>query len=177
MYTYSLDIVSIIVTGAGQAVVDELDEQGVGVNRACLLVPGSIAWDECDCGQLAQTVTTVVASNNFPSPAADTPQTPCGPNQLVVNVTLSLVRCVHVTDDNGNPPRCAKLLQDALQLERDRFTVRRELRCYLKDLYDRNLLTGFSIGNASSVGPEGACAGVEVNYSFGLVNSGCCDGD
>ena len=174
MYAYSLDIVSIIVTGAGQAVVNELDELGAGVDRVCLLVPGGIAWDECDCGQLAQTVTNVVASNNFPTPAGDAPQTPCGPNQIIVSVTLSLVRCVHVSHDNGDPPECADLLNDALQLERDRFTVRRELRCYLRNLYDQNLLTGFSIGNATSVGPEGACAGVEVSYSFGIVNNGCC---
>lgn len=174
VYTYALDTVAIVVTGAGQAVADELADLGYGVDRTCLMVPGGIAWDECDCGQLAQTVTSVVASNNFPTAAGDTPQTPCGPNQLVVNVTLSLVRCVHGPGDSGESPACSDLLSDALQLERDRFVARRELRCFLKDLYDRDLLTGFLIGSATSVGPEGQCAGIEVAYAFGIVNQGCC---
>lgn len=174
MYAYSLNIASILVTGAGQAVVTDLNEAGYGVDRECLLVPGAIAWDNCDCGQLAQTITGVVPSNNFPAPAADTPQTPCGPNLIVINVLLSLVRCVHVSNDNSDPPKCASLLGDAVQIERDRFIARGALRCYLKDLYDRNLLVGFVIGSATTVGPEGACAGIEIPYSLGLVNSGCC---
>lgn len=174
MYTYSLDIASIIVTGAGQAVVDELEESGYGVDRACLLVPGQIAWDNCDCGQLAQTINSVVTSNNFAVPAADTPTTPCGPNLILVNVTLSLVRCVRGPDDNGRPPECSDLLQDALQAERDRFIARHALRCYLKPLYDAMHLVGFTIGAATSVGPEGLCGGIELPYTFGLTNAGCC---
>lgn len=174
VYTYSLDIVGIIVTGVGQAVVAELNELDVPVSRACLLVPGEIAWDECDCGQLAQTVSSIAPSNNFPAPAADTPQTPCGPNQIVVNVTLSLVRCVTGPNDNGAPPTCGSLLTDAMQLERDRFVARTEIRCALKALYDAHLLTGFTVGTAVSVGPQGLCAGVEVPYSFGIANAGCC---
>lgn len=174
MYRFSLDVVGIIVTGAGQAVSDDLDENGYPVARTCLMVPGAIAWDNCDCGQLAQTVNSVVHSNNFPTPAADTPQTPCGPNQMVVNVTLSLVRCVSTVDDNGTSPSCANLLGDALQLERDRYLAIVALRCYLRDLYDDNLLIGYSIGAATSVGPEGMCAGVEIPYSFGIAAKGCC---
>jgi hypothetical protein len=174
MYSYSLDIVGVVVTGAGQAVVDELEDLGYDVDRVCLMVPGDIAWDECDCGQLAQTVTAVSPSNAFPQVTADTGITPCGPNQLVVAVTLSLIRCVTGPDDSGHSPKCSVLLRDALQIERDRFIARTQLRCYLKNLYDQNLLTGFTVGGATTVGPNGLCAGIEMNYSFGLVNAGCC---
>lgn len=174
MYTYSFDIVGIIVTGAGQSVVDELSDRGYPVDRACLMVPGDIAWDECDCGQLAQTVTAITPSNTFPQVATDSGITPCGPNQLIVAVTLSLVRCVVGPDDSGHAPSCASLLGGALQIERDRFIARTELRCYLKNLYDTHLLTGFTVGAAATVGPNGLCAGIEIGYSFGLVNAGCC---
>lgn len=174
MYTYSLDIASIIVTGAGQAVVDDLVDNGYPVDRNCLLVPGAIAWDNCDCGQLAQTITTVTPSSNFPNAAADNAEMPCGPNQVIVNVTLSLVRCVTGPSDNGDPPRCVDLLGDALQIERDRFLTRRALRCYLKSLFDTYLITGFTLPASTTVGPEGMCAGIQQTYSFGLANAGCC---
>lgn len=174
MDVYTLTTVAVIVTGAGQAVSDDLEADDAGVDRTCLLVPGDIAWDSCDCGQLAQTVTSVSPSSAFPTVSADTPQTPCGPNQMIVNVTLSLVRCVTGVDENGNPPPCDVLLAEAVRLERDRFIARRAVRCYLQELYDALRLTGFSVGTSTSVGPEGLCGGSELTYSFGIGAAGCC---
>lgn len=174
MYVYSLDIAAIVVTGAGQAVVDDLTDEGFPVDRTCLLVPGSIAWDSCECGQLAQSITNVVPASVFGRPAADDANTPCGPAQVQVSTTLSLTRCVPGPGESGAPPACAELLAAGLQLERDRFIVRRALRCYLKTLFDAYQITGFSVGSATSVGPEGMCAGVEVPYSFGLAAGNCC---
>lgn len=167
------DIV-IVVTGAAQAVRDEIVELGCGdVNRFCPLVPGAIAWDECDCGQLAQTITQIFPSNVFPTPATDTRQTACGPQLSVVNVTLSLTRCVPIVDDNGSPPSCDALLASAVILECDRQAVRTAVACHLLALRDTYQIHDFSIGPAVSVGPEGACAGVELTYQFAVSNL-CC---
>lgn len=177
MYTYSTDILGIIVTGAAGAVNDELDETGCGsVDRVCPLVPGSIAWDKCECGQLAQTIASVAPMNTFPAPASDSPVTPCGPNLLLVSVTLSLVRCIRglQEDDREIAPDCDTLLEDALCLERDRFSVRHSLRCYLDDLYRQYLITNYSVGTATSVGPDGMCGGIEIPYQFGIAYNGCC---
>ena len=107
--------VSVVVTGTAESVRQELTGTAAGVpDRFCALVPGEVAWDNCQCGQFAQTIESVFGSNSFPTPATDTRQTPCGPNLTVVVVRASLVRCVHGVSDDGRPPSCAALLADAL---------------------------------------------------------------
>lgn len=174
MFPYTLTTLTTIVTGVGAAVVEDVEAECGSIDRVCLLVPGEIAWDQCDCGQFAQTITGIVGSSGFPTPALDTKQTPCGPNEVIISVTESLVRCVPGPDDNGEPPTCAALLDSAITLECDRYVMRHATRCYLKSLYDAYSITGFSVGNATAVGPSGLCVGVELSYSFGLSYHGCC---
>jgi hypothetical protein len=167
------DIVAI-VTGAAQAVRDEIIDLGCGdVNRFCPLVPGEIAWDECDCGQFAQTITQTFPSNSFPTPAVDTRQTACGPQLLAVNVTASLTRCVPVPNDNGSSPTCDALLDAAIIMECDRQALRTAITCYLLNLRNTYRIHEFTVGNATSVGPQGGCAGIELTYQFGVANM-CC---
>lgn len=174
MFSYSAFETLLIVTGAATAVREELVVAGCGdVNRFCPVVPGEVVWDTCDCGQLAQTITSVTPSNTFPAPALDARTTPCGPQQVVVSVTLSLTRCVPVLDDNGQAPSCDALGAAALCLEQDRVSVRHGVTCYLRDRRDAYEITDFVVGAATSVGPQGGCAGVELAYSFGLANV-CC---
>lgn len=165
-----------IVTGAGEAVLAELSTQNQPpLSRYCALVPGEIAWDNCDCGQLAQSVGDVYPSNNFPTSAADQRRTPCGPNLIIIPVTLSLTRCVPVSTNDGRPPSCDKLLAAAITLEVDRWVVRQAITCYLRDLRDTYVIADFSVGVARTVGPQGACVGVELSYLVG-VGSSCCSG-
>jgi hypothetical protein len=174
MYLETSSIVA--VTGALQCVYDALGDTVAGYpNRFCPLVPGEIAWDECDCGQLAGTINDIFPAGNFPAAANDTPQTKCGPPLIVVSATLSLVRCVPTVNNNGKPPECAKLLESAVTLEIDRFTARRALRCCLNGMYSRLEIANFSIGGASAVGPEGMCAGFIMPFFIGFTNDGCCD--
>lgn len=167
------DIV-VVVTGAAQAVREEIISLGCGdVNRFCPLVPGEIAADECDCGQLAQTIVEVFPSNVFPTPATDTRQTPCGPQLSVVSVSVSLFRCVPGPNDNGTPPSCDALLNSAIVMECDRQAVRTAVACYLQELRDTYQIHDFAIGSATSVGPDGGCAGVQMTYQFAVSNI-CC---
>lgn len=163
-----------VVTGTGQAVRNLLINEGCGdVNRACLIVPGEIAWDECDCGQLAQSITQTYPSNNFPVPVIDQRQTPCGPQMLVVSVLASIVRCVPIISDNGASPSCVALEDSAIQLECDRQMLRTGVTCHLRSLRDNYRIHDFTVGNATSIGPQGACAGVDMTYQFGISNI-CC---
>lgn len=164
----------IIVTGVGECVVSELaDTEGGIPDRVCLVVPGSIAWDNCECGQFAQTITSVAPSAQFPSPATDTPQATCAAPLAVVSVTMSLTRCVPGVSDRGFAPTCHDLLIAARVLEDDRATLRRALNCCLRDKLDGYQILNYSIGAATSVGPDGGCAGVELSYQFALSNE-CC---
>lgn len=167
---YAIDL----VTDVGQAVRDALIADGADVDRFCPVVPGQIAWDACECGQLAQTINPVNATASFPTPANDQRRTACGPSGAALVVTLSLTRCVQGVDDNGNPPSCSALLADATRLENDRYIVRRTVACYLKAARETYRILDFTVGTASSVGPEGGCAGVELTYQIGLHDF-CCD--
>lgn len=174
MYLETSSIVA--VTGALQCVYDALGDTEAGLpNRFCPLVPGEIAWDECECGQLAGTIVDIYPSGNFPQAINDTPQSKCGPPLIVVSASLSLVRCVPVPDNNGKGPTCDKLFAAAVTLEIDRFTARRALRCCLKGMYTRLEIANFTVGNAVSVGPEGMCAGFTMPFLIGFTNEGCCD--
>lgn len=164
----------IVVTGVGQCVVDELAETDAGVpDRVCLAVPGEIAWDRCDCGQFAQTITGDTPSQVFPQPASEVPRGHCGPPLLVINVTASVVRCVPGMDDDGNPPTCGALLDAARVVEIDREALRRAITCCLRELHTTYRITDYTVGATTTVGPLGGCAGVNMTYQFG-VNYTCC---
>jgi hypothetical protein len=166
----------IAVTGALQCVYDALGDTAAGFpNRFCPLVPGEVAWDDCQCGQLAGTIIDVYYSTNFPAAANDTPQTKCGPPLVAVAASLSLTRCVPVPNNNGDAPSCDKLLEAAVTLEIDRFTARTALRCCLKTMYTQMQIANFTIGNSTVVGPEGMCAGFNMPFVIAFANEGCCD--
>lgn len=166
-----------VVTGVGECVVAEL-EQSLGgwesPKRTCLVVPGSIAWDECDCGMFAQTITEDVPSNSFPVAAVDQRTTACGPNLLVVTVTATVVRCVPTIGNDGRPPTCTALLHSAHVLEDDRRALRVGVTCCLREMRnDLREIHEFAVGRAVSVGEQGGCAGVELTYQFAVHNV-CC---
>ena len=179
--TQIIDIFSqafAVVTGVGMCAVEELDRTEAGApDRICLLVPGEIAWDECQCGQFAQTITQDVPSENFPIAATDRRTTACGPQHLVVSVTASLARCVPgVNPRTGEPPSCESLLTAARRLEDDRTALRLGVTCCLLALRNSYAITEYTVGTAVTQGPQGGCVAVELTYQFGLRNV-CCGVD
>lgn len=171
---YNVANVIAVVTGTGQCVYDEILNTGGGeLNRVCLLVPGDIAWDECECGQLAQSITQVFPSKKFPGPASQETHTKCGPPIVAVEVLLSVTRCVPIPNDKGTAPKCSALQSAAITLEADRYATRKALMCCLSDSYDHNNILDFVIGPMTSAGPQGACAGFVCTYTIGFT-SPCC---
>lgn len=173
-YTSFQSIVSV-VTGVGECVYEALANTAGGLpSRYCQLVPGQIAWDKCECGQLAQSIENSYPSSAFPVAASETPAVPCGTQLVVFPVRLSLTRCVHGPgpEDKLAPP-CDRLLADALILEEDRWVVRRAVTCCLQVMSREFRVANFAVGAAVSVGPQGTCGGVELSYLVGL-GSTCC---
>jgi hypothetical protein len=171
---YFNDKVVSVVTGVAQCVYDALAEAPLGQpQRFCAMVPGEIAWDLCECGQLALSVTQVYPADNFGTPAAGARTTACGPKLTMISVNLTLVRCVPIPTDNGKPPTCDKLLTAAMNLEADRYLTRQAVSCCLKTLRDTYEIIDFSVDAATTVGPQGECAGFDMPFSFGL-SSACC---
>ena len=173
-----------IVTGIGACIVAALEQTPAGAPcRQCLLIPSfTIPWDGCDCtsggctvpGQVAQAITSVYSSEVFPAEFGQTWRQ-CGPHYDVVNVTVSVTRCVPVLNEQGVPPSCADELAAAITLENDRTAVRQALACCLFQLGNPTpyRIRGWRIGPSVTVGESGGCAGSETTYQFSLPACGC----
>lgn len=165
---------AVIVTGVGQCILDELESMpesgGVPSNmRVCLLVPGNIAWDACECGQLAQSIQLDYHSVRFPVDSSQEQIESCA-QPIAYQVVASLLRCVPgMTGNPPRPPTCAKLLDAALVLEADAFALRNAVECCLLSLRDTYVITDFRVGQVVRVGPDGNCAGAELTYWFQLM--------
>lgn len=169
------DFVGPLLTALLDCVYLGVDHTGdLTIARKCL-VPGDIAWDDCQCGQLVMSENRRYGSRAFASEAPDL-DAECGEPVLTIDVTVSLTRCVPGPDDNGNPPDCAALQTSALQLLKDKNDIRRTLMCCLTALYNdhstRPQLLGFIIQGQDTTGPSGGCAGSDTNFLVGFPN-GC----
>lgn len=178
--TYDINTVSAIVTGIGVCILEELattpESGGVPPKmRTCLMVPGNIAWDSCECGQLAQTVQRIYPTTRFPVDSSSEPRRPgCELSSIAVQVLVSITRCVTGLGSALPPkiPTCAQLLADALIQQADAFAVRKAVVCCLTDLRavtPFRQVTDYVVSGTSFVGPEGGCAGSELTYTFQLL--------
>lgn len=165
-----------VVTGIGLAISDALAETAAGrPERVCLLVPGSIAADECDCGQLALTIVRKYASDTFPVEANRDESVPgCPPPILCAVITISLLRCVPNPDDDGTPPACDALQAAAVTQDVDDATIRATLYCHLSGLVQAETLVGYTIGATTASGPDGGCGGSDTTITIGVDNRWCC---
>src|SRR5512146_2071700 len=128
---------AFIVTGAAQATLTELGltpEAAVDVNavRFCPLVPGSIAWDACDCsGQLAFSIQRIVPTSTYPIDASSLAiQGGCEPPGLMAECIASWSRCVPGMDAQGHAPRCPNLYASALLFQGAQFAMLKALTTY-----------------------------------------------
>ena len=167
-----------IVTGVGVCVRDGLAADsigGVGPDfTTCLLVPSfTLPWDNCQCGQLYQSIRRTYGSDTFPALSTGDNQGKCGPQFQVAEVVISVARCVPVVDDSGRPPPCDELLTAALTVESDRSSVRQSLACCLQQLYQSRRIAAYAIGDSITVGDLGGCVAVETVLWIGLKSCLC----
>jgi hypothetical protein len=166
----------IIVTGTGQAALDALEDAGgPEIRRKCLLIPGfDVAWDECQCGQFAQSlIAEYLTSTPFDGGNAAIGNG-CGSAYRVISVATSLVRCIPTMNERGEPPSCAKLLAAGIRDVQDRTAVRLGILCHLESLLESGDIEYFQIGQQTPLGEQGGCAGSVITWSVALRNSCPC---
>lgn len=138
--------------------------------RICA-VPGEIAWDDCEGGQLAVSTVQEFPSEQFPLAAFERGvNSSCGLPYLVAELTFSLTRCVSIPKGAALSPACADLEADSLLLHRDSYWMRNALSCCLRDLKNSYTILEYIVGASERVGPEGRCAGNVVTVSIGFTN-------
>lgn len=171
-----------IITGIGACVVSGLaaDTATGAPCRTCLAIGGSIAADGCcTCtdggnGQLAVTVTQIYPSATFPQPANDDGrQSRCGVAFLVAEVHVQIHRCVHTSDEAGNPPTCEQLLADAIMWHADAAAIRKAVGCCVSDMKAARTIRDFTVGATTALGEEGGCAGSDLQLLVAITNCLC----
>jgi hypothetical protein len=169
---------AMIITGVGQCIIDKLEEtpESGGVPdkmRICLLVPGAIAADGCDCGQFAQSIVRSNPSDIFPQDSSLSPlKGVCGQRSRMWTVTASIMRCVPCLKEiNGKVrmPTCAEQLTAALIQEGDAWAMWTAAQCCLAEQLRNRVITSYFVGTTEPYGPEGCCGGVDLTYGFQIV--------
>lgn len=140
-------------------------------------VPGLVAADDCQCGQLTITIDRIYPSLQFPNEAPATALADqCTPPYEAYNLTVTVLRCAPTLDSRGNPPSCAVLDAAALAWFIDMDAVREALGCCLIGLRDADTIVDFTLRDTTPLGPDGACVGSDTHLTIGLVNCGCLAG-
>lgn len=137
---------------------------GGPLNRVCV-VPGAIAWDECDCGALYVSVNKWFLSETFPYNAqgADTRTTPCELPWLVGDIVIQIMRCAPQPIGHALAPTCTALEVASRIVAVDAYTVMTTTLSTLCGLKDDDIIIDFSLGEQTASGPEGACVGSEIH--------------
>lgn len=159
--------------------------------RVCV-VPGSPAADGCDggCdvqpgeypGQLTVNVVRLYASDRtiFPREAGSSTATGPGsgirdlkncamPQVTAVELLVTLWRCTPLPTDQGCPPSCAELNESAMQMHADMLAVQQGvLCCYSATDTTQRHGRRWVMGQTTSLGPQGGCAGFQTRITVAL---------
>lgn len=140
--------------------------------RECV-VPGQLAWDECECGLLAVEWLGNIFSNTLPTPRQELND---GCNSMVgMTFRVTALRCAPGPIAPAVAPTCEALNAAAQTQFVDSFAVTRGVAFAAKALEDSNTVLAYTFGGATPTGPQGRCVGVTIDVTFGVVNNvGAC---
>lgn len=131
------------------------------------MVPGTIAWDECDCGLLAAAVTRQYLSDTFPTPLEDN-TSPCSAAWLAGDITVQLIRCAPTMQEDGTPPSVVALAASAQQVIADAWQVMSTVPCLLETMKDAFEISDYLVHPITAQGPLGGCVGNDIVITIGL---------
>lgn len=159
-----------IMTLTRDAILVELQERNATPARSGI-VPGAIAWDECDqCGLLALSGTRFYLTDSFPIEVATTEQTGSrGGAWLGGDLVTQLIRCAPQPQGSGQAPSTSALDATAQLVLDDAYSVLCATTTTLQALYDQNLIIDYLVRQQMFIGPEGACVGSELSYAVGVM--------
>lgn len=160
-------IASRLVTALDAALVGSISGRP---ERACV-VPGEIAWDECDCGMLAVSPRRWFLSSSFPEAAEDSGAArigPCSHAWIVGELDVEIVRCAPSPTGTALSVPCAQLDAAAQQLVSDAYFVLNgtiELLCAMKE---DNEIVDYVLADQETIGPTGGCVGVGLRVQVAV---------
>jgi len=147
-----------------QAVHDELT---VEPSRSGV-VPGQIAWDECDCGLLAVSVGPIHLTEIFPDPLSRRVGNACDAPWEAAEIVIQVVRCAPNPDDPMTAPAPAELDASAQEVLRDAYEMMRAVSVKLCQMNRDRDISDFILRPLTPQGPSGGCVGNELRAVVSL---------
>jgi hypothetical protein len=132
------------------------------------VVPGAIAWDECDCGLLAVSVGTIYPTEQFPNPAQVRVSNACDAPWEAAEIVMQIVRCAPNPDDLGNPPAMAELDAAAREVLTDAYEMMRAVSVTLCQMNRDREISDYLMRALTPQGPSGGCVGNELRAVVSL---------
>lgn len=167
----------VVVTGAADCIADalELNQHNGTLGRPGRVgaVPApEIAWDGCDCGQVAVTIQHgPYPSTRFPTETIDSAQTSgCWTGVTAVRMIASVTRCEYhpASSQSGRPPTMTQQ-STALELQLvEGFYAREALLCCLTTLKQNGLIDDWQVGS-TDYAINGACGEVSIPFTVQVI--------
>lgn len=132
------------------------------------VVPGAIAWDECDCGLLAVSVVQVYPTETFPAPLARRVGNACDAPWEAAEIVIQVVRCAPNPDDPLTAPTPAELDASAQEVLRDAYEMLRATSIKLCEMNQARDISDFMLRPLTAQGPAGGCVGNELRAFVSL---------
>ncbi|MEU9670405.1 hypothetical protein AB0E25_33495 [Streptomyces bobili] len=132
------------------------------------VVPGVIAWDECDCGLLAVSVAQIYLTEQFPNPLAQRVGNGCDAPWEVAELVIQVVRCAPNPDDPMTAPTPAELAASAQEVLRDAYEMMRAASVKLCEMNAARDISDFMLRPLTAQGPAGGCVGNELRAYVSL---------
>jgi hypothetical protein len=132
------------------------------------VVPGAIAWDECDCGMLAVSVGPVYFSESFPSPQEEPVGSGCNAPYEVGTITVQVIRCAPQPQGQSLSPSTDALDATAQVVAADFHETLQAVSVALCALEDAGSIYDYLVDQMTPQGPEGGCVGGELTVRVSL---------
>lgn len=131
------------------------------------VVPGAIAWDECDCGLLAVSLAEIYLSDNPFDPVAR-PAGNCDAAYEVGEFVIQVVRCAPNPPSLEEPPTVAALDTSAQEVLRDAYEMLKGASVRLCEMNAARDISSFILRPLTAQGPSGGCVGNELRAFVAL---------
>ncbi|MBE4788399.1 hypothetical protein [Streptomyces caniscabiei] len=132
------------------------------------VVPGAIAWDECDCGLLAVSVARIFLTETFPDELSRRIGNACDAPYEVGEVVIQVVRCAPNPDDPLTAPTTAELDASAREVLRDAYEMLKGTSVKLCEMNRDREIADFMLRPLTAQGPTGGCVGNELRAYVAL---------
>ena len=126
------------------------------------VVPGAIAWDECDCGLLAVSVGPIYPTEQFPNPALARVGNACDAPWETAEIVMQIVRCAPNPNDNVDAPTVAELDASAREILQDAYEMMLAVSTTLCQMNKARDIADYAMRTLTPQGPAGGCVGNEL---------------